>query len=62
MKIKFNQDYRGVKTKIESGEAFFKEGDVIDTSAKGRELFDGEGLMAEGFANKVKVAKAKKAD
>ncbi len=58
MKIKFVQDYRGIL----SSERFFPAGAVIDLDDKANKDIDGEALVNEGRAKKVKVAKAQKAD
>lgn len=58
MKVKMLMDYRGVLTKNNHGtESFYRAGEVVDLSEKGRKLHDGEGLVAAGRAKKVVVSK-----
>ena len=61
MKLKMLMDYRGILTKNESGmESFYQKGEVVDLAEEGREMHDGEGLIAAGRAKKVVVSKTTK--
>ncbi len=57
MKIQFQQDYRGVLTKDKNGqEHFYKKGITVNLATGKNKFIDGEELVNDGRAKKIKDA------